>query len=278
MFPGIYEFKWDAGHIIFLGIFYAVLAIVASTMARALYRAICDFRAQRVEVVRWHADFEDLPAKDRPCRHELAGEVKSRTCENAFDCRHCKDHPRFVAMREAGELRSLPAGVRAGGFDVPGDRLYHRGHTWVREEEDGTLTVGLDDLGAHLLGRPDDLLLPAIGTRLVANGAAWRAWRNGANVRVLAPVDGEVIATGGPAEGWYLRIRPDADRADMRHLLTAAEARPWMMREAERLQVVVSGDAIGAALADGGVPVDDLSAAIPRERLEDVYGAMFLEP
>lgn len=165
----------------------------------------------------------------------------------------------------------------AGGFVVPDDRLYHRGHTWVREEEDGALTIGLDDLGAHILGRPDELWMPEIGTRLVANGKAWHASKGGAHVRVLAPVDGEVIAIGCPAEGWYLKIRPENDCADTRHLLTAAEARPWMMREAERLQMAVSGE-LGAALADGGVPVDDLSAAIPRERLDDVFGAMFLEP
>ena len=30
------------------------------------------------------------------------------------------------------------------GLDYPGDRLYHRGHTWVKLEEDGMVSIGLD--------------------------------------------------------------------------------------------------------------------------------------
>ncbi|MHB0968526.1 MAG: hypothetical protein ACYC7A_09130 [Thermoanaerobaculia bacterium] len=44
MFPGIYEFTWDAGHIIFLGAFYTVLLIVLSTITIALFRALRIFR------------------------------------------------------------------------------------------------------------------------------------------------------------------------------------------------------------------------------------------
>ena len=36
MLPGNYEFEWDAGHAIFLGIFYLVLGIVLSTLSVAL--------------------------------------------------------------------------------------------------------------------------------------------------------------------------------------------------------------------------------------------------
>jgi hypothetical protein len=49
-----------------------------------------------------------------------------------------------------------------------------------------------------------------------------------------------------------------------------------MLREIERLQMAIATDAVGAALADGGVPVEDLSEAIPPERRDDVYGAVFL--
>ncbi|MGZ5443938.1 MAG: glycine cleavage system protein H [Thermoanaerobaculia bacterium] len=275
MFPGIYDFDWNAGHLVFLGIFYAVLLVVAATMVIAVIRAVRGMRVRRVEALRWHADFEDLPARARACRHELTGEVETRVCGNGFDCRHCADHPRFVA---AHGVSPTCDDARVAGFEVPRDRRYHRGHTWVRQEEDGLLTIGLDDLGAHLLGRPEKVSLPAAGTRLVANGTGWEAVKNGIRIRVLAPVDGEVVAVGGADEGWWLRVKPDGDAADTRHLLSAAEARPWMLREVERLQLAVAPEGIGATLADGGLPVDDLSAAIPRDVAEDVYGMMFLHP
>jgi glycine cleavage system H lipoate-binding protein len=279
VFPGIYEFKWDAGHIIFLGIFYLVLATVAFTIVKALIQTIRDFRSHRIEAVRWHSDFEDLPAKNRPCRHELTGEIAQRTCPNAFDCRHCSVHPQFVAMREvSGSPRMEANDGFVAGFRLPDDRLYHRGHTWVREAEDGTLLIGLDDFGVHLLGTPDDVELPNVGARLVANGTGWHLTRKGTRVRVLAPIDGEVVATGGTDDEWVLKVRPDSTAADVRHLLSPAEARPWMLREVERLQMALSTDGVGMSLADGGMPVEDLSDAMAPDQFDEVCGAAFLEP
>ena len=274
MFPGIYDFAWDAGHIVFLGIFYTVLMIVAATMLVALRRALRSFQAQRAEALRWHADFDDLPASARRCRHELAGEIASRLCPNGFDCRKCDEHAKFVATRREP---MAPGESRVGGFELPSDRLYHRGHTWVRREEDGTLTVGLDDLGRHLLGKPDELRLPAVGSILTTNGSGWEARKNGVSVRVLSPIDGEVIGVGDPKDRWALKVRPSGD-PDLRHLLSPAEARPWLLREIERLHLATAAEGVGAALADGGVPIDDLSTAIPPDRIDDVYGMVFLHP
>lgn len=277
MFPGIYDFKWDPGHIVFLGIFYSVLMIVLSTLLIAATRGFRDFRRERVQSLQWHSDFEDLPEAARVCRHELAGEVEKRTCPNAFDCRHCEEHPKLQALR-ADQTEPAPETQIVAGFELPADRLYHRGHTWVRAESDGTMTVGLDDLAVHLIGTPDGVMMPAVGTHLVANGMGWEVRKLGNLVRVMSPLDGDVIAVGGPAEGWYLKVKPDGEHADTRHLLTLREAKPWMLREVERLQIALSSEKTGATLTDGGVPVDDLSKVIPPHQLDEVCGLMFLQP
>jgi hypothetical protein len=94
----------------------------------------------------------------------------------------------------------------------------------------------------------------------------------------MSPIEGEVVALGGADDDWTLKIRPVGERADTRHLLSVAEARPWMLREVERLQFALAADGVGAALADGGTPVDDLAAVIPADRFDDVCGVVFLEP
>lgn len=269
MFPGIYEFTWDAGHIIFLGAFYSVLTIVVSTLVIATIRAISDARHHHVDHIRWHAEFDDLPASARACRHELIGQVAVRKCGNGFDCRSCTEHPKF------GPVPAPSRDEFVAGFEVPADRLYHRGHTWVMKEEDGTVTVGLDSLAARLLGTPDTVELPEVGAHVTTNGTAWRATKNGADVRVLAPIDGEVISVGGPSEAWYLKIRPTW--LDTRHLLTPVEARAWMLREVERLEIALAPASVGPVLADGGAPLDDFSKVIPREQYDAVCGAMMLE-
>lgn len=277
MIPGVYEFSWSAGHIIFLGVFYGVITIVLSTIVIASFRSFRTARAGRVDALRWHMDFEDLSPEARRCRHELSGEVRSRECGNGFDCRHCEGHPQFLAARAEGwdlvETREEP---RVGGFLLPGDRSYHRGHTWVRREEDGMLTIGLDDLGSHLVGKADHLTLPEPGRQLSVNGTAWELRKNGAIVRVLSPVDGIVTAHGSPDDDWLLEVFPTDE--NLSHLLSPAEARGWMLREVERLHLSLNTGLAGGALADGGVPVDDLSAAIPPEDFDQVCGLMFLQP
>lgn len=274
MFPWVNGFKWDAGHVIFLGAFYTVVMIVLATVVRALVRSRHHVRVEKVEAFRWKQDFHDLPARDRRCRHELNGEVDSRLCENGFDCRSCAKHPEFV--QAAAARADLPKG-ELFGFPMPLDRLYHRGHTWVRKEKDGTLSVGLDELGARLIGKPERLDLPELGQHLNANATAWSAARNGATVRVLAPIEGTVLATGGPDQGWYLKLRPDGPQPDTRHLLRDGEAVRWMSRELDRLQLLATHGAC-PALADGGALVEDLGAALPKNEWAAVCGEMLLEP
>ena len=258
MFPTVYGFEWNAFYLTFLGVFFTVIMVVATTAVIALRRAARDVQRQKVDSIRWHADFEELPERDRRCRHEFTGEFRERTCEQGFDCRGCDMHAKLTA--------------RAG--EVPAERYYHRGHTWAQPEPDGTVTVGLDDLGSRVFGEPDSVEVPPPGSRVEVNGTAWRMKRNGLEVRVLSPVAGKVVAANSShGEGWILKVRPEGSRLDVRHLLRGREADRWMLREFERLQLMVSPM---PALADGGMPVADMPASMPEADWDAVWGRMFL--
>jgi hypothetical protein len=118
------------------------------------------------------------------------------------------------------------------------------------------------------------------------NGPAFHAVKGKVRVRILSPVDGEVVeARSGAGPGrlagaggeWLLRVRPEGGHFDARPLLTGGEVRPWVLREVERLQRVLQGGGAGATLADGGAPVDDISGAIPEEERDALFCEMFLE-
>ena len=287
MFPWNYGFHWSVASYLFLGAFYTVVAVVAGTLLRALLRSHRDLRGNRTEQIRWQSDFQDLPAADRVCRHVLTGEFKHRQCPNAFDCRGCETHAKLMEHRPAAARASAETAAESEadffGMSFPSDRFYHRGHAWARPEADGTVTIGLDDLGARLLGTPDAVVLPEPGTQLHANGTAFRVRRREADVRILSPVDGEVVETGGADRPYFLRVKPLAGGPpcgiDMRHLLSGAEVRPWLMREMERLQLALTMEGASLpSLADGGVPVRDIASAYPRTDWDAVCGEMFLEP
>jgi glycine cleavage system H lipoate-binding protein len=277
VFPWNYGFVWNAAHVIFLGAFYAVLVVVAVTVLNAVRRSKRDLRGHKAEAIRWHSDFGDLLPRDRVCRHVLTGELQQRECPNAFDCRHCEMHAKLTAARPAAMPPESEEDIC--GMAFPLDRYYHRGHTWARPEPDGTVTVGLDDLGRRLLGSPDEVDLPAPGAHVEVNGTAFRVKRRDADVRVLSPVDGEVMAVNASPEDWVLKVKPDATgEGSFRHLLRGAEIAPWIMREMERLQLALAGQGASATLADGGVPVTDIAASCPEVDWSAVCGEMFLEP
>jgi glycine cleavage system H lipoate-binding protein len=271
MFPWVYDFKWTAGHLIFVGLFLSVAAVVAVTLLVAAWRAWRDLRTGRVEIV-WRSRFHDLPPQDRECRHSLTGERKGRVCELGFDCRQCDAHAKLIALQSAPA--AAPA-AEAFGLSVPPDRLYHRGHTWIRTLDDGQLEIGLDDMARRLLGPADRVSTPEVGSLLTANVRAFELERRGAAVEVLAPVDGIVTQVAPAGADWLVRVEP-APGFENTHLLRGAEVEAWYRRELERLQALVFTPEGEPALADGGVLEQD-AAAKSGARWDSVCGQFLLD-
>jgi hypothetical protein len=275
MLPWNYGLHWTVGTAIFLGAFYTVLVVVATTLITAAWRSRRTLETGADEDVRWHSDFLDLPARDRPCRHELTGEVEHRPCPNGFDCRKCDTHQSFIDRRQP----QVPWGKTCEGFGMtfPLDRLYHRGHTWVRRERNGAVTIGLDDFGRRLLGKPDSLDLPGKGQRLRLHNTAWRMRKGSLDLRVVSPVAGIVLETGRPDSEWYLKVMPE--QPDLRHLLEGFEVQPWVASEMERLKrALVTAGGPSHLVNGNGTDVASIAAACSPQCWESVCSAMFLRP
>jgi hypothetical protein len=269
MFPWIDGFHWTPNHIIFLSLFFAVVLTLLSTIVAAVRRTVSDFRTHRATEMCWRFNFAELPEEERCCRHQLAGRVPHRICDNAFDCRQCPQYAEFAKL----PARAFPPYV---GVSFSNNQLYHRGHTWVRPENDGTLTVGLDEFAHHLVGHPDSVQLPVPDSEIESDGLAWRMMKNGHEIRVRAPLDGTVVATGGDKEGWYLKLRP-RNPVNLRHLLRGAEVPGWLSGELDRLQLQFSPPDAPACLADGGTLMPNLMDAMPAADWDAVLAATFQE-
>jgi hypothetical protein len=278
--------------LIFLGIFYSVVVVIFTTFIVATRRSSKNLKADHADEIAWHDDFVELPGSSKVCRHVISGELEHRVCPNGFDCRICELHPKLVLESAINPARvqiqkgptvstdfGNPRRVENSifGLDMPTDRMYHRGHAWVKKEHDGTLTVGLDDFAKRIIGKPATVVLPKIGSELEVNGTGLLFEKDGAKIRVLSPAEGKVVATSNGDKDFYIRVKP-RNGIDLRHLLKGDEIRPWIMREVERLEEMLSSEKVGVSLADGGELVNDLPKNYPEVDWDNVLGEVFLEP
>lgn len=273
MLPWVYEFHWTAFHITFLLIFFTVFVFVVSTVILAMRRTQQAEKDNTMESIQWHSDFDDLSPAFKVCRHELNGDVKHRVCDHGFDCRSCTVHPLLVSKQQKHPLLQF----EVYGFTMPPYRMYHRGHTWVQEENDGTYKIGIDDFGTRILGRAYSVELPPVGTRLSVNGKGMLVKKSNMNIRILSPIDGEVIEQGDSEKGWYLKVKADDSKKVTAHLLKGEEIPNWILRELERLQISFATCGVGATLADGGELAPDFHRHYPKADWDGVIGQMFLE-
>jgi len=115
----------------------------------------------------------------------------------------------------------------------PSELRYTDSHEWVRDDRDGTVTVGITAHAQEALGELVYVELPQPGRRLARGEACAVVESTKAASDVYAPLDGEVVAVNpGLADtpqavnqtpytdGWLFRLKP-ADAGALAGLLSA---------------------------------------------------------
>jgi glycine cleavage system H protein len=105
-------------------------------------------------------------------------------------------------------------------MNLPQDLRYTATHEWVREEADGTLSVGITDHAQDTLGELVYVELPAVGRAVAAGEACAVVESVKAAADVYAPLAGEVVAANAalkdepnrvnkdPYGAWLYRLKP----------------------------------------------------------------------
>jgi glycine cleavage system H protein len=107
-------------------------------------------------------------------------------------------------------------------MNIPDTLRYTASHEWVRQESDGTLSIGITDHAQDSLGELVFVELPEAGRRLAAGDACAVVESVKAASDVYAPFAGEVVARNDalaeapnelnkdPYAAWLFRIKPAA--------------------------------------------------------------------
>ena len=111
--------------------------------------------------------------------------------------------------------------------ELPGDLLYTSEHEWLRQEEDGTVTIGITDHAQEALGDLVYVELPEVGQEVASGGDMAVVESVKAASDFYSPVAGEVtevhkalvdtpedINADPYGDGWLVRVRPSEVAAD----------------------------------------------------------------
>lgn len=121
-------------------------------------------------------------------------------------------------------------------MNIPDTLRYTATHEWVRQEADGTLSVGITDYAQDNLGELVFVEVPETGRQVAAGDGCAVVESVKAASDVYSPVGGEVVAGNAaladapnavnhdPYGTWLFRVRPAAD-ADIGGLMDAAAYR-----------------------------------------------------
>ena len=119
--------------------------------------------------------------------------------------------------------------------NIPSDLKYASSHEWVRNEGDGTFTVGISEHAQELLGDMVFVELPEVGDAIDAGEDCAVAESVKAASDIYAPVGGEIVAINEELEdapetvnndpygdGWLFRIKA-TDESELENLLSAED-------------------------------------------------------
>ena len=119
--------------------------------------------------------------------------------------------------------------------NIPADLKYVASHEWLRQEEDGTITVGITHHAQDLLGDIVYVELPEVGEHVEVDAEIAVVESVKAASDVYAPIAGEILAVNEAlvdapetinedpyGEGWFFKIKPD-NADDYRGLMDSDE-------------------------------------------------------
>ncbi|MBL4940430.1 MAG: glycine cleavage system protein GcvH [Colwellia sp.] len=117
--------------------------------------------------------------------------------------------------------------------NIPSELKYATSHEWVRNEGDGTVTVGITEHAQDLLGDMVFVELPDVGDEVSTGDDICVAESVKAASDIYAPVSGKVVAVNEDLEdspellnsdafgdGWLFKVKMD-DAGELENLLDA---------------------------------------------------------
>lgn len=235
----------------------------------------------------WQDRLRQMPLSRRPCIHHMKGRIDFKACPRSYHCIDC-EFDQFFQDRFKVFARVEEVGFKkVNGFELPSGYYLSPGHTWIKLEGGGVVSLGIDDFAARLLGTFDSLSAPLMGKTLSRGKAAFTLGRDRHRVTFDSPVSGVVtevnpqvlknpsaIAGSPYIEGWILTLFCPDLKKDLKSMMFMDTAKKFMADVAGTLHHFME-ERTGLKAADGGELVPDIFGSLPDVTWEELI-ALFL--
>jgi len=125
---------------------------------------------------------------------------------------------------------------------TPANLKYTRSHEWIKQESDGTVTVGITHHAQEMLGDLVFVETPAVGRQLKQGEECAVVESVKAASDVYAPVTGEVVAANAELADTPEKINADAYAAWLFRLKPANAAELGALLDAAAYQKIAEAD------------------------------------
>ena len=145
-------------------------------------------------------------------------------------------------------------------------------HTWMRRNDDGTVTIGFDEFLSRLMGLVEKISLPRAGEVVQPNFADVAVKAQTRTLRLAPPVIGNVVVTNedvlrSPSlilsdpygKGWLLRVSSGAYALEESRQFIVNRPAEWLREQAALVRdfiVMNSQQGQMATLQEGGLPIN----------------------
>ncbi len=174
-----------------------------------------------------------------------------------------------IAKRAANPSRSAKTSV--DGISMPVKLNFHDAHLWVKEIDESTAVVGIDDFARRLVGDIDKIILPLEKMNVEEGETCVRVQKDKRVANLRTPLTGKILEVNKAlkekpsllfsdpyGEGWLYKIRTWRLGEQVSGLLSGETAENWMEKTMQRLRIGLSQE-VGMVAQDGGILHEDLS-------------------
>ena len=190
-----------------------------------------------------------------------------------------KNHPAFEPAFSQFDLSMF----EKNRFTVPQNTFFSKGHTWLKEDKNGLINIGIDEFAMMALGTLSILNCAITGKELKRGDVLFEAAYGNKNVKFLSPVNGIVQSINSniigknisdPYKTWGVQLLSKDFSKNQQKFFSGNDAANWIKKEYVKLKSFIDTHSpktnlAGETMFDGGTLSNDMLYSLADKSVND---------